>query len=77
MRVRQLHSTLACMRAILDDAEFREQPQFVAAEFGRLRAQAVALHASLYPGPPDGGEIGALSARAAGLLRPHRRVQGA
>lgn len=77
MRVRQLLSTLASMGAILDDAERREQPPFVAAEFERLRLQATALHASLYPGPPDGGEIGDLSARAAGLLLSRRRVEGA
>ena len=70
MIMRQMHTVLRAMRDIVEDAEFHVQPSYVGREFVRLRAEAVALHASWFPGPPDGGEVAELSLRAcaAGLV---------
>ncbi|MGY2892866.1 hypothetical protein [Deinococcus sp. UYEF24] len=71
MIMRQMQTVLRSMREIVEDAEFHLQPAHVCREFARLRAEAVALHASWFPGPPDGGEVAELSLRAgaAGLTR--------
>ena len=64
MLMRQLRRVLREMREIVEDAEFHVQPALVCHEFARLRAEAVALHACWFPGPPDGGEVAELSLRA-------------
>lgn len=64
MQMRRLEAVLQAMREIVEDAEHHPQPGLIGREFARLRAEAVALHASCYPGPPDGGEIALLCARA-------------
>lgn len=67
MRMKRLHVVLQAMREIVEDAERHEQPRLVCREFFSLRTEAVSLHASLFPGPPDAGEIALLSLRAEGL----------
>ena len=73
MHRRPLEAVLQAMRDIVEDAECRPQPGLIGREFARLRAEAVALHASCYPGPPSGGEIASLCARAtvAGLYHQY------
>ena len=68
-----LGTVLQAMREIVEDAEHHPQPGLIGREFARLRAEAIALHASCYPGPPDGGEIACLCARAtvAGLYHQY------
>ncbi len=70
MTMRQMQTVLRAMREIVEDAEFHVQPALVGREFSRLRAEAVALHACWFPGPPDRGEVAELSLRAnaAGLV---------
>ena len=67
MRMQRLQTAVRAMREIVEDAECHAQPQLICSEFFRLRTEAVALHASLFPGPPDAGEIALLSRRAEGL----------
>lgn len=64
IRMQRLQTVLQAMREILQDAERHGQPRLICREFFRLRAEAVALHASLFPGPPDAGEIVLLSRKA-------------
>jgi len=73
---RALEAVLQAMSEIVEDAEHRPQPGLIGREFARLRAEAVALHASCYPGPPDGGEIALLCARAAGAGLYHQHSAG-
>ena len=73
---RALEAVLQAMREIVEDAEYRPQPGLIGREFAKLRAEAVALHASCYPGPPDGGEIALLCARAAGAGLYHQHSAG-
>ena len=76
MQSRALEAVLQAMREIVEDAEHRSQPELIGREFARLLAEAVALHASCYPGPPDGGEIALLCARAAGAGLYHQHSAG-
>ncbi len=76
MQRRPLGAVLQAMCEIIEDAECHPQPGLIGREFVRLRAEAVALHASCYPGPPDGGEIATLCSRAARAGLYHQSSAG-
>lgn len=76
MQRRALEAVLQAMCEIVEDAEHHPQPGLIGREFARLRVEAIALHASCYPGPPDGGEIALQCTQAVEAWLYHQRSTG-